>query len=281
VAGKLGYLGYNRGFVFDVGSVGTPLAQQGVPVLNLRQQVPVEGVWAAAAVAGTGPRRGFSSCDPGDPFCLSLGFSWLFPNIKEGVEQYNLDQEDFPTAYRTWQTSIQWWTLEAAALRCSWSTFSLIGGLRYDSFSSKFSNPTLLPAISTSADEGDLTLSSYIPYVGGEAAWGAVKVGVIGFPWVFGTIAYKETSGPLRVEASGSYRNAYFVETFAEFGKQVGVAHLSAFATYTVLHAVGDFDATVNNFSVFPASAGSYAWGFDRQNWIVGGKLVVGLNTPL
>ena len=276
VDGKLGYLGYPRAFVLDFTAVGPGL---GVPPLpNFGFEFPVEGIWVGASAATGRARGSFSSCDPGDPLCLSLAASWLFPNNKEGTARYF---QDFgPTAsvniFRSWRPSIQWYTLDAAVLRCRGTTFSLIGGFRYDSFMIKLADPSTL-VLGTVADEGELKLSSYIPYVGGVARWGGVEVGLMGFPWVPGTILYKETFAAARAEAIANYRNSYFFEAFLDVGRQMGVVHLSAFATYTVLHATGEADVSLSNV---PLSR-PYSFGFDRQNWIVGGKVVIGLNSPL
>ena len=134
-------------------------------------------------------------------------------------------------------------------------------------------------------DEAQLIVSTYIPYVGAVTRWGGVKVGVIGFPWVLGNVQYRETLRVIQFTATGNYRNGYFLEAFAEVGRQMGVVYLSGFATYTLLHAVGDFDLLSNLLPgeiLIPAIlSGPYSWDIDRQNWIVGGKAVIGFNSPL
>jgi hypothetical protein len=277
VAGKLGYLGYNRGLVFGLEATNLPILGF---LQSLQLVVPVEGIWAGASVTSAGPERGFSACDPGGGLCFTLGGSWLFPNNKEAGEQYKTNFEGFEIAQRTWRPTIQWFTLEAAASRCARENFSLIGGFRFDSFSAGFSDPSQLPVIGSLTDVAALQLTSFIPYVGAETTWGPVKVWMIGFPWLFGTVVAGEGGLGFGVAgyATGTYRTGYFLETSAEFGRQMGVVHLSAFATYTVLRATGsgDLQLSVANVPSQPVD-----FGFDRQNWIVGGKLVVGLNTPL
>jgi hypothetical protein len=280
VTGKLGYLGYNRPLIFNMAPADVPLAFAGVALPSLRVDLPVEGIWAGTWVTGARSERGFAACDPGDGLCFTFGGSWLFPDNKEASEQYivNFSPTASASYSRTWRPLIQWFTLEAAVSRCAWSNFSLIGGFRWDSFSAGFSDPSLLPVIGPVTDVAAIQLTSFIPYVGAETTWGPVKVGVIGFPWVFGTVVAGESAAgvPVAGYATGTYRNAYFAETFAEFGRQVGLVHLSAFATYTVLHATGQCDVQAPGLTSRP-----YDFGLDRQNWIVGGKVVVGLNTPL
>jgi hypothetical protein len=278
VAGKLGYLGYNRPLIFEIGAVGTPLQAGGVDLLGLRTEIPVEGLWLGASVTGAGSRRGVSSCDPGDPLCLSVGATWLDPNNKEGSGLHFIGSQ-LPDDDRTWRPSIQWYTLEASASRCL-GNFSLIGGFRFDSFMTSLANTAGPGAFfGLASDEAEFKLSSYIPYVGAVTRWGAVELGFIGFPWVPGTVLYKETFGLTgqRLEASGTYRNAYFFEAFADVGGRLGVVHLSAFALYTMLHATGELNVTVTG----NPSSQPYTFGIDRQNWIVGGKAVVGFISPI
>ena len=99
---------------------------------------------------------------------------------------------------------------------------------------------------------------------------------------MFGNVVYRDTiDGQGRLDATGTYRNSYFMETFAEFRRQIGAVHLSAFAAYTLLHAVGEFDVSFLSLPGFAAQVASYTFGIDRQNWIVGGKAVIGFNSPL
>ena len=277
VAGKLWYLGYPRCLVYERAAV----ASNPGGIDFVRYEVPVEGLWVAASAASSGPERGFAAYEPGEGLCFSLGASWLFPNSKQTNETIN---GAGGPGDRTWSTTTQWYTFEAYASRCAVQNFSLIGGFRYDSFSAKFTDPQ--PGLdfitSRPADEAELLLASYIPYVGAVTKWGGVEVGVIGFPWVFGNIEQRQTitGAGVRYQTVGNYRNAYFLETWAEVGRQVGIVNLSAFATYTVLHAVGEFDLQRQPIGGLVQTAPN-TFGIDRQNWILGGKLVVGLNSPL
>jgi len=290
VDGKLGWLGYNRGLVFGMDPTGLPVTLGSGPFPYCRQQVPVEGMWVGASLG--------RCCEPPCPCCLTLQASWLLPSNKQGSggeqdPQYPTYNDPVGFLLRTWDPNIQWYTLEAYASRsgcCRCADFSLVGGFRYDSFSTKMSNFSLDPyGVGGPTDEGELCLSTYIPYVGAEACWGCVKVGAIGSPYVPGTIQFRETFSRIgeRLEATGNYRNAYFLETFAEVRGQVQVGAvcpvcLSAFAMYSILHAVGDLNVSVS--SAFPSVANSsqgYTWGTDRQTWIAGGKAVIGFNCPL
>lgn len=284
--GKLGYLGYNRGLFFDIQANANPILVPPTQFFFFQQQIPVDGVWVGASVGGGRGGGSFAAFDPDSPLCLTLTGSWLFPNNKEGSET-SFSALPLTAEFRTWKPNTQWYTIDVAASRCGWSTFSLIGGFRYDSFSTSFSNPMALSVLgvnTSAAEEAELVLTSYIPYLGGVATWGPVTARLIGFPWVQGNVAYNETVASFRGQSTGNYRNSYFFEASAEVGGQMGVVHLSGFATYTVLHAVGDLDVSFGGspsifLPVFQPS--TFGFGLDRQNWIAGGKAVVGFNSPL
>jgi hypothetical protein len=273
VAGKLGYMGRSRGLVFERQAVGTNPGGINTDTF----QYPVEGVWVGASVTGVGSGLGLSAYGPGDGLCLALGASWLFPNNTEASEIIS-------GGSRTWGPKTQWYTLEASVSRCPVENFSLIGGFRYDSFFTKFRDPSSQVDFTTSqpTDEAELVLNSYIPYLGAVLRLGAVEVGVIGFPWAWGRVESRETIGGagVRYESVGNYSNAYFLETFAEFGGQMGGGQLSAFAKYTVLHAKGNFDFERHPIGGAVRTAPD-TFGMDRQNWIVGGTALIGFNSPL
>ncbi len=65
---------------------------------------------------------------------------------------------------------------------------SLLGGFRWDSFYLSMAHPPVINLLSTTADEGDLTLSTIIPYGGAEFAWtgcdGGLLLRLVGTPWI-------------------------------------------------------------------------------------------------
>ena len=274
VAGQIGYLGYNHALVFERSADGIVLG--GIP--NIRFTYPVEGLWLGASVGGGRQWGPFVACDPGDPFCLVLGGSWLFANNKQASEFLPADGSS-----RTWGPSIQWGTLYAS-LSCPavWN-FSVIGGFRYDSFLTKFAGPVATADFSSSdpTEEAQLSLTSYIPYVGAVAECGCIKLGVIGFPWVPGTIDYSETiaGGTVRYKAVGNYRSGQFLEASAAWGTRMGAVQVSAFATYTLLQAVANSDFSRTPIGGVAATA-PHTLSFNRQNWIFGGNLAIDFNLP-
>ena len=68
---------------------------------------------------------------------------------------------------RTWNTRAEWWYLDAAATCAFCTPFKAIAGFRYEHFSVRFDNPSdNFGIVSTTGDEADLTINSYLPFVG-------------------------------------------------------------------------------------------------------------------
>ena len=159
------------------------------------------------------------------------------------------------------------------------SNFALIGGFRYDYLSTAFSNGTNFSLIAASpADEAELTFNSYIPYLGAVVtSYGGARAGVRGFPYVPGNFTLGDTFGTGfgRFKAQGAYSSSYFFETFLEYGRELWGGQLSAFATYTWLHANGYAD-----FSVATLQSRTYYFSLDRQTWTVGGMATLSFATP-
>ncbi len=67
----------------------------------------------------------------------------------------------------TWNTRTEWWYLDAAATWACCTPVKVLAGFRYDHFSTRFDNPTnAFGVVFTTADTADLTVNSYLPFVG-------------------------------------------------------------------------------------------------------------------
>ena len=99
---------------------------------------------------------------------------------------------------RTWNTRPEWWYLDAAATCAFCTPFKVMAGFRYEHFSVRFDNPSdNFGIVSTTGDEADLTINSYLPFVGLQTTVGGpasnVYVRFIGFPWAPGDVTHSET----------------------------------------------------------------------------------------
>jgi len=265
----VGYLISSRAAVLDITAEGA------VPggTSQFTHRYPVEGLWLALSADGR----------VGDLGVFARG-SWLVPANRLSEEFYLFSGA---TGHRNWSTKIQWYNGDIAGLYPAYGGVSGIGGFRFDSFSTNFGDPAGVSPNFTAArpgDEADLTMTAYIPYVGLVVNLDSVvKFGLIGFPWVPGTVKYSSTfggtvPGGLRYEASGNLKRSYFLETFAEFGTQVMGGYAGIFGILTYLHTAADVD--LDRLGVAVPTSVSYTLTHDRQNWILGGKFALSFNLP-
>jgi hypothetical protein len=127
----------------------------------------------------------------------------------------------------------------------------------------------------TDDERGDVTVNSYIPYVGFEyKCKGAANyfcLRTIGFPWVPADVQYNETfTGPIRATANTNFnRRGYFFEFFGECGMNVYAGtSLGAFFRWNYLDGRGDINT---NFAPAGTSTGDQ-FTFDRNTITFGGK---------
>ena len=95
--------------------------------------------------------------------------TWFFPKMKEATETTDRGW----LGERFWQdTSTEWWTLEAEISYFPGGyPLALVGGFRYDSFDTRFAEPTRFymqygSRDSSPTDEANLHVGLCIPYMG-------------------------------------------------------------------------------------------------------------------
>jgi hypothetical protein len=187
---------------------------------------------------------------------------------------------------RTWETSPEWWYLDAAATYGRSDAFKVIAGFRYEHFSTNFKNPSSLFGLTTTPDDtADLTLNSYLPFVGLQSTIGGpgskVSLRLIGFPIAPASVTFSETGlfgVSSRVQATGNWSNSYFVELFAEgsrmFSPDMGVG---AFFRWNYLYGKGSL-AT----EILPVvgSIDDPQASFNRNTFTFGGSFTLNLGSP-
>jgi hypothetical protein len=186
---------------------------------------------------------------------------------------------------RDWNTRTDWWYVDAA-VSCGFCTpFKALAGFRYEHFSTRWDNPSSTSLPSTSNDTADITINSYLPYVGVQSSIGGpasnVKVRFIGFPWAPANVSHFETGESgigTRVESTGNWDRSYFCELFAEYNRNFSSSMgLGAFVKWNVHHGHGNFSA-----DLLPA-LGSVSRGasFDRNTVTFGGSFSLNFTSPL
>ncbi|MBI5571676.1 MAG: hypothetical protein HY914_17170 [Desulfomonile tiedjei] len=265
IAPPVVYVGWNddrRGISFGGGNAA---GLNGVA--RFEQQQRLRGVWLGVT----------------QPLNLSenltiLGSGWyLFPEGIESTEIYVSTAG--AQSYRTWTVTDEWWFVEGlAAIRTGFlSGFSLLAGVRYDYFYSKFSNPVAVGIPSSPSDEGNATSEAIIPLLGAQYAYGSpvssLTVRVVGFPTVTGSFRARENfvAGVSPDDGSGNYDGGYFLEVFSEASRRIAGANIGAFVRWNAVHGkLPAFDVSA------PGVSRTFDANLDRHSWTVGGTISIG-----
>ncbi len=213
---------------------------------------------------------------------------YLFPTDGDAGETYG------PTTAiggnRLWSTNRSWGWLDGAFVLGSPCGINLIGGFRWDVYNVRFRDPQPVTgaalARGTLADEADLQLNSYIPFVGSQICYGGPCCGLlfraIGFPWVPGSLRYGE-SGVLgagtRLQVEGNYDRGYFLEFFSEYSMSLGnFGCMGIFGRWNYLEVRTHSDPKVRGLTAPPVIEDVI--GPIRESWTVGGKVSVNFSLP-
>lgn len=222
-------------------------------------------------------------CQLADKVGIIVSGWYLFPTHGDAEETYD-EQPDGRGANRLWTTNRSWGWIDGALVLGSPCGMNLIAGFRWDSYSVRFSNPASanppLAPRGTPLDEADLTMNSYIPFIGTQFCCGGpccgLLVRVVGFPWVPGNLRYGETGFAApnsRLQTNGNYNRAHFLEVFSEYSRTCpGFGCLGIFARWNYLDCtartkpkiLGPVEIIVDD------NAGPI-----RTSWTVGGKFTV------
>jgi hypothetical protein len=189
---------------------------------------------------------------------------------------------------RTWDVTPQWWYVEGLfALGQPCGGITLLAGLRYDSYQSKFKNPADVNVLSLPSDQSDVTSEGWIPLIGtqyavqGEAQ--SLVVRAVGIPTLVGTVKYKETiAGFERANLSGNYNGGGFLEFFAEYTRNFCGGSLGLFGRWNTTEgkANPNVDAGVVGTAA-PIASDKFKLSLHRNTWTVGGVATLNFDMPM
>lgn len=202
-----------------------------------------------------------------------LGSGWyLFPSDNNGSETYNEGG-----ARRAWKNQKQWWFVDGFLAYSPQSTFSFLGGGRFDYYTTKFKDASDPAGVASSPeDTADVISQGWIPLVGGQYAYTGpgnnLVIRAVGFPLLLGNVKYNETfSGATHLEGRGNWSRGYFFELFSQYAFSAGPGFVGVFGRWNTTQgkAQAEIDAE-------PA-AGSQDWEvvLTRSSWTLGGTVGV------
>lgn len=274
VAGPTLYVGWmedRQGTSFTADTDGTSLAN----IVSINHRYPNRGLWL-----------GLGQCIPlRERFSFIASGWYLVPSNDNSREIYNAPG----VAERTWDTDTQWWFADGLFGLGTPGGFSLLAGLRYDSFTTRFKNPVNAAGIGGAlpSDTADVVTENWIPLFGTQmdysGSFGNLVVRAVGVPTLVGSAWYKQTLGGggiiQRIEAKGNYSGGYFLEFFTEYSKSFGPGSVGLFGRWNM--AEGKAKLSVDGLI---AAGGLLARDFDltlnRTSWTLGGSFSLAFNMP-
>ncbi len=255
--------------------------QLGGGISGLAYRWRVSGIWL-----GVYEKANFS-----ENAAVAVEAWWLIPTGNRGLETANFSTIGGQAApfvitvptVTDWTAQNDWWFIDGRLmLGQAYSNFMMFAGFRYDHFSTRFESPS--GGLGLFAGTGDVTVNSYIPYVGAEykaraSGGGNSLVRILGFPWVPASVQHNQTiAGGSRAETTANFTNrGYFFELFGEYDWLVtGGLGIGAFARASWLGGRGASNTDVN-----PAGTSvSDNITFYRDQVTVGGKVSLDFALP-
>jgi hypothetical protein len=150
---------------------------------------------------------------------------------------------------RHWDTYTDWWYVSGELAWKYSSLFSVLGGFRYEYFSTRFRNPSDVQGfVLSSQDTADITVNSYIPYIGFQHKYEGpttmLSVRAIGFPFAPADLEHVETGEAglgYRTESKrGRFTSSCFAELAAEYAvRAFGDSQVGAFVRWNLLEGRG------------------------------------------
>lgn len=257
----VGYMDHRPGASFGFSTGGPGLLN----AFEVRHEYPLRGVWLGLS----------ETVALNEQIGLFASGWYLLPSNFTSEEFYNLD-----TAHRRWNTDTQWWFVEGLGSVRIADGFSLLGGLRYDRYTTRFKDPyDAIGVLSLGSDTADVMADNWIPLAGAQVACIGTESKLIfravGFPVLLGNIKYNQAfAGLTAFEARGNYRNGYFLEFFAQYARKFGPGQVGIFGRWNGTHGTVNLDV-----DALPAAGNAeFDLSFHRFSWTLGASVSLALN---
>ncbi|HMK37062.1 MAG TPA: hypothetical protein VK463_18455 [Desulfomonilaceae bacterium] len=177
---------------------------------------------------------------------------------------------------------------------CSFSALA-IGGFRWDYYSSKQdgSSTEVGTGVLVENFKNDLTINSYLPYIGGQLSQNfgdfSANVRFIVSPGLWGNMKLQETDvdftgAPLQGggETSAPVSSGTFLELYSVLtARLMPQAEVGAYFDWTKVELVSDSRNNVFTFNGLPTVSTPEQIRFDRNTWSVGGTALINFDLGL
>jgi hypothetical protein len=197
-----------------------------------------------------------------------------------------------PPGIRVWRDSdTEWHKVGGEALYWMSGQTALVGGFRYESLLTNFSDPDPNYIFTVSTMQAQTTITAYEPYVGIRLRQGVgpggLSVQVVGFPYLFATIEHLNTCNNRGVPFAHTGRQTsskgFFLEVSAECRfRLLQSMEVAGFVDWNVYQ--GHTPMTIERHEGGPIPAvteATVSWSHRISSFTVGGKVEMSWNLPL
>lgn len=246
-------------------------------VTQLSQQYPMRGIGLDGLIRVRTP----------GPLGVTLGASYVF--CFQSTSEETAQNAGTASLVRSWEAQLQSGSVDFAWTLTLRPSVTWMLGVRYENFQTNFLNPNAGFGTERSAlNTANITVNAWNPYLGLvycsalESLGLDFRVGVIGSPWVLGSVDYMElVSNGLQIggqrvplfPASNQIGQGYLVEFFGDcaVGYFRGI-RLGAYGKYQMMRAVTNVNVGERNGNVPDVF---YRFDFQKQIWGAGGSFTV------
>jgi hypothetical protein len=176
-----------------------------------------------------------------------------------------------PVLEERWRPSTDNRILDTAITVNIGGPFEVLGGFKFDYFSSSFKDRQIAPQAITVGTEAEAASYGYAPYAGIQfrrvSNMGTLTLKLVGAPLYPGSFDYKESINPTaRINVSGEYSKGRNIETFLEFSRTLlGSADIGGFFNWSHIRAESD-----TNFAATGFGSGDYDLVLNKNFWATG-----------
>jgi hypothetical protein len=221
----------------------------------------------------------------------ALTFSIYALGNSKDTENYNHNLA-LVQGSRHWHTKNDTYSFDGVGFYNLFSTAALVGGFRWDHLETSFERPSgQIAILGLAGDETVLVVNVYQPYVGVMVDQGGasrvMRIGMVGWPQLYGSVKYEETVGAPGSRVGGlsaSVTDGYFWEMFGEYGMReqayMGAA-VSVFGKWTQYHVKGDLSGDQDVIGVGTVASDRFKISMHRNAWTAGVKLAIPLAVPV
>ena len=234
-------------------------------ILNVTFKYRTEGFWLGGALPV-----------PLADKLAFIGTGWyLFPSDSTAGIWESIGPAPITNWGNDWTKKDIWWFVDGV-LAYGDSNLAVLAGLRYDKFSTNFSDANIN---FNNGQQVDIIAQSIIPLIGLQAGYknsvSALNVRAIGIPTNAGNVKANFTiANNNRFESTGNYNGGHFFELFAEYSRQIFVnGNAGAFLRWNTTRITSDQSATT---TLGPQTTDDYLLSVNRNTWTFGG--MVGLS---